>query len=152
MLSRFQFHFGSIGRRRVPLQLASLTLFQFHFGSIGSEALQNNTSLLKGFQFHFGSIGRPLTAKPSGYSFAFQFHFGSIGSYSLPNSTAQQTRVSIPLWFDWKSKKPFGEGWVKLVSIPLWFDWKLPNAKGQTCYLIQFQFHFGSIGSCRMFV
>ncbi len=76
----------------------------------------------------------------------FQFHFGSIGRIELLNDNSKSKKVSIPLWFDWKSYwineifchfTCFNSTLVRLeggfrfyfqkfktVSIPLWFDWK----------------------------
>ena len=95
---------------------------------------------------------------------SFQFHFGTIESL-IDSFILLSTRISIPLWYDWKvrgeesfrKRRDFNSTLVRLkgiysacvwyyfvISIPLWYDWKSHN------FLIKqvtslFQFHFGTI-------
>jgi len=40
-----------------------------------------------------------------------------------------ESRVSIPLWFDWKKEELLYLETRCRVSIPLWFDWKVREAR-----------------------
>jgi len=143
-LSRFQFHFGSIGSGRFPAFGSSSIKFQFHFGSIGSDL----DPILEGYC----RVSIPLwfdwklksCAKTS-----VKARFNStLVRLEAPEGEAFMLRffVSIPLWFDWKFQSlfinlfliGFNSTLVRLedssnyctilvytVSIPLWFDWKL---------------------------
>ena len=94
----------------------------------------------------------------------FQFHYGSIDAVSWDISW-KQTRISIPLWFDWcwtntstfSSTKPafqFHYGSIdapklhyrlplQLISIPLWFDWgKITLLYGDISVLISIPLWF----------
>jgi len=64
---------------------------------------QNLIPVIKMFQFHFGSIGSTIGKKVKAFNCLFQFHFGSIGRIELLNDNSKSKKVSIPLWFDWKS-------------------------------------------------
>ncbi len=124
---KFQFHYGSIGRDHRHLHGRVADLFQFHYGSIGRLCRIQRKGASPAFQFHYGSIGRPDWF----CSGMFFQHFNSTMVRLEAHCWAGRVfakRISIPLWFDWKSLRQDAESGCKGISIPLWFDWKHSGA------------------------
>ncbi len=47
-------------------------------------------------------------------------------------TTTSYTKISIPVWYDWKTISPKGFAPVVAISIPVWYDWK------HFCFLLTF--------------
>ena len=94
----FQFHYGTIKRKRRQYLELGLSTFQFHYGTIKSPVYGNiHTQYL-----YFNST--MVRLKEMGHRFCtycrkFQFHYGTIKS---------ECKVVI--------------FWVNVISIPLWYD------------------------------
>jgi len=166
--NQFQFHYGLIGRKPQHPWRSFISLFQFHYGLIGSTLhslfsvgyngisiplwadWESKSTHARANRYYFNSNMGWLGGSFFGILFfifrKFQFHYGLIGSTAdnssrFPrhyfNSTMGWLGVSLSV----PGTKP------EAISIPLWADWEAESFEVETFASIEFQFHYGLIGS-----
>ena len=74
--------------------------FQFHYGTIKRRKSPNLGKREAKFQFHYGTIKRCLLTLKKKKIKLFQFHYGTIKSLSKRAAMIYIFSVSIPLWYD----------------------------------------------------
>ena len=97
----FQFHIGSIKKRRFIARLLGAAAFQFHIGSI-KKRTGSLLSSTKCFSFNstLVQLKNDANERESLIASMFQFHIGSIKNAERFNNRADNDRVSIPHWFN----------------------------------------------------
>ena len=64
------------------------------------------------------------SASPTTACCSFQSQLGSIGAPMTPVTPRSSACLSIPAWFDWRSRPKARDSMGMLLSIPAWFDWR----------------------------
>ena len=121
IVSRFQFHYGSIKRNCVFTLSHFPCIFQFHYGSIKRHFRRWKMQLCYYFNSTMVRLKDRHRKSVCTEQIIFQFHYGSIKSKIIElagmvmfnfNSTMVRLKAGS-LFFQWFSV---------VISIPLWFD------------------------------
>ena len=96
----FQFHYGTIKRKKPAILLVPITKFQFHYGTIKSNWAAYLQRTYSTFQFHYGTIKSQYHVQDaSGLPENFNSTMVRL-KVSVLNCLVGMKKISIPLWYD----------------------------------------------------